>query len=49
MRFRTDSPRIQKREQLSLRRYKPTLMLDKEIQIDAEPITWLNNAYQLAG
>ena len=51
--FRTDYPieneRIEKQEQLSLRRYKHTLKLDKETQINSELFKWLKDAHHLAG
>lgn len=51
--FRTDYPidssRIQKQQQLSARRFKHTVRLDNGSQIDQELLSWLKDAYLLAG
>lgn len=51
--FRTDYPidssRIQKQQQLSARRFKHTVRLDSASQIDPELLSWLKDAYLLAG
>ncbi|WP_420629147.1 DUF5655 domain-containing protein [Candidatus Leptofilum sp.] len=51
--FRTDYPidssRIQKQQQLSARRFKHTVRLDSGKQIDQELLSWLKDAYLLAG
>lgn len=51
--FRTDYPinssRMQKQQQLSARRFKHTVRLDSGSQIDQELLSWLKDAYLLAG
>lgn len=51
--FRTDykieHPRITKIEQHSARRFMHTVQLRAEVEIDAELLEWLKDAYELAG
>lgn len=51
--FRTsdpiDSPRIDKVEQLSAKRFMHTVKLEAPEQVDAELLGWLLSAYNLAG
>jgi hypothetical protein len=51
--FRTDYPidtsRLLKQQQLSARRFKHTVRLDSDSQIDPELLSWLKDAYLLAG
>ena len=50
--FRTEHPiesqRIQKREQLSKRRFKHTVKLASKADIDQELLGWLHQAYELS-
>ena len=51
--FRTDypidDPRITKHEQLSVRRFMHTVKLTQPSDVDPQLITWLQDAYKLAG
>ena len=51
--FRVDYPidnqRIQKQVQLSARRFKQTVKLVNPSQVDQELMSWLRDAYQIAG
>jgi hypothetical protein len=50
--FRTaqkiENARIAKVEQLSARRFKHTVKLERESDVDAELLAWLKDAYELA-
>jgi len=51
--FRTDypidDPRITKREQHSARRFMHTVKLTQAVDVDAQLLKWLEDAYKLAG
>ena len=44
-----DDPRIAKVEQLSARRFKHTVKLEKVEDVDQQLLKWLKDAYELAG
>jgi Domain of unknown function (DUF5655) len=46
--YRIDSPRIEKTEQLSARRFKHAVSLESENDVNDELLVWLKDAYELA-
>jgi hypothetical protein len=47
--YKIDHPRITKCEQLSARRFKHTVKLEGESDVDAQLLNWLKDAYKIAG